>query len=322
MTSTHQQKNMRLLIMAAGTGGHIFPGLAIADTIDGDETVEAHTHHAIGQTRRAADCGRTAHVAPRDEQRSRNRVALARLQQGTQKMEWEIPLLSEPGEKWNYSASTRVLGLVVEKITGTTLEEYYQEHIFKPLGMVDTSFAVAADKQSRISAVASRAGTALQQQPRGQIASTAKPPYRGDGGLYSTAHDYGLFIRMLLNGGHLGSARILSAHSVQLMGQNQIGPVFVTEQQVGLPALTKPFPLGAGRDKFGLGFQITAQSDDTLKYRSAGSMSWAGLFNTEFWIDPKMHVGGILLMQYLPFYDDGAIRTLQKYEETVYRGLR
>ena len=247
---------------------------------------------------------------------------VARLQQGTQKMEWEIPLLSEPGEKWNYSASTRVLGLVVEKITGTTLEEYYQEHIFKPLGMVDTSFAVAADKQSRVSAVASRVGTALQQQARGQIASTAKPPYRGDGGLYSTAHDYGLFIRMLLNGGQLGPARILSAHSVQLMGQNQMGAVFVTEQQVGLPALTKPFPLGAGRDKFGLGFQITAQSDDTLKYRSAGSMSWAGLFNTEFWIDPKMHVGGILLMQYLPFYDDGAIRTLQKYEETVYRGLR
>ena len=104
--------------------------------------------------------------------------------------------------------------------------------------------------------------------------------------------------------------------------ENNIGAIFVEQQPAALPQLTKPFPLGAGRDKFGLGFQLTAASDDTRTYRSAGSMSWAGIYNTEFWIDPRMHVGGVLLMQTLPFYDDGAIRTLQTFEKSVYRALR
>jgi CubicO group peptidase (beta-lactamase class C family) len=246
---------------------------------------------------------------------------VARLQQGNQKMEWELPLLHDPGEKWTYSASTRVLGLIVEKITGTTLETYYQEHIFRPLGMVDTSYAVAADKQFRVPLLNHRAGTALEQQAPSTIPSVATPPYRGDGGLYSTARDYGLFMRMLLNGGHLGTVKILTERSVQMMGENNIGDIYVQQQPVGMPLLTKPFPLGAGRDKFGLGFQIAAQSADAQKYRSAGSLSWAGLFNTEFWIDPQRHVGGVLLMQLLPFYDDGAIRTLQDFEALVYQHL-
>jgi CubicO group peptidase (beta-lactamase class C family) len=243
-----------------------------------------------------------------------------KLQGGTQKMEWEFPLVSEPGEKWTYSASTRVLGLIVEKLTGTRLENYYQEHIFKPLGMVDTSYAVAADKQARLTTAHRTVNGKREEQPKTDIPSTPTPPYRGDGGLYSTAQDYGLFMRMLLNGGKLGGVRILSERSVKLMGQNHIGAVFVSPQPAANPALTKPFPLGAGRDKFGLGFQITA--DGPTKYRSPGSMSWAGLFNTEFWIDPKKGIGGVMLMQFLPFYDDGAIRTLQEFEETVYRDVK
>jgi CubicO group peptidase (beta-lactamase class C family) len=247
---------------------------------------------------------------------------VARLQKDTDKLEWELPLLNDPGEKWNYSASTRVLGLIVEKITGMPLEDHYQQHIFLPLGMVDTSYVVAADKQPRMAAVLMRVDGALQPRPRTPVASTPTPPYRGDGGLYSTAHDYGLFMRMLLNGGRLGPTRILSERSVRLMGQNHIGAIFVEQQAVGNPALTRPFPLGAGRDKFGLGFQVAAQSDDARTYRSAGSLSWAGLFNTEFWIDPQLQVGGVLLMQMLPFYDEGAIRTLQNFEKAAYRSLR
>ena len=246
---------------------------------------------------------------------------VARLQQGTQKAEWELPLLHEPGEKWTYSASTRVLGMVIEKITGVPLEDYYQEHILRPLGMQDTSFAVAADKQSRVPPNHRRVGSALEQLPPATIPSTPTPPYRGDGGLYSTAHDYGLFMRMLLNGGRLGSTRILSEHSVKLMGQNQIGAIFVEQQPVGNPALTKPFPLGAGHDKFGLGFQIAAKGPDSATYRGPGSLSWAGLYNTEFWIDPQRGIGGVLLMQLLPFYDDGAIRTLRNFEASVYKNF-
>ena len=88
-----------------------------------------------------------------------------RLQRGIQKSEWELPLLHDPGDKWTYSASTRVLGLIVEKITGVELEAWYQERIFRPLGMVDTSWAVAADKQSRVPTTHSRASGTLQEQP-------------------------------------------------------------------------------------------------------------------------------------------------------------
>src|SRR5580700_4542007 len=92
-----------------------------------------------------------------------------RLTQATKKSEWELPLLSDPGDKWNYSASTRVLGMIVEKITGAALEAYYQQRIFKPLGMVDTSYAVAADKQSRVPTQHSRVNGLLQEQPRTPI---------------------------------------------------------------------------------------------------------------------------------------------------------
>jgi CubicO group peptidase (beta-lactamase class C family) len=128
-------------------------------------------------------------------------------------------------------------------------------------------------------------------------------------------------MRMLLNGGRLGKVRILSEHSVQLMAENQIGSVVVSQQAVGIPAFTKPFPLGAGRDKFGLGFQIASDSPDAATYRRAGSLSWAGLFNTEFWIDPHSGIAGVLLMQYLPFYDDGAVRTLRDFEAATYKEL-
>jgi CubicO group peptidase (beta-lactamase class C family) len=245
-----------------------------------------------------------------------------RIQEKTQKNEWEQPLLSDPGEVWHYSASTRVLGFIVEKVTKTTLEAWYQEHIFKPLGMVDTSWAVAADKQSRVATQYRRTdGGKLEELPKTPIASTPTPPFRGDGGLYSTAEDYSRFVRMLLNGGRLGSVRILNEASVKMMGDNQIGSIFVEEQPVAVPARSRPMPLGAGKDKFGLGFQIASNDPRHAGFRSPGSMSWAGLYNTEFWVDPVKRIGAIQLMQVLPFYDEGAIRTLRDFEKLVYSSL-
>jgi CubicO group peptidase (beta-lactamase class C family) len=216
----------------------------------------------------------------------------------------------------------RVLGMVVEKLSGMTLEAYFQKNILGPLGMRDTSFAVPVEKQSRVPPVQQREGTRLTQQPAPTLPVTPPVPSRGDGGLYSTARDYGRFVRMFLNGGKLGDARILSEKSIKLMGQNHIGAIFVQTQPIGQPTRSKPFPLGAGHDKFGLGFQIAQAAPGSTPYRSPGSMSWAGIFNTEFWIDPQKHVGGVLMMQMLPFYDDGAIRTLREFESTVYKELR
>lgn len=244
-----------------------------------------------------------------------------RLQEDSQKREWELPLLHDPGAKWTYGAGTTVLGLIVEKATGRSLEAYFRERIFGPLGMADTSFAVASDKQARVPTVHDRTTGMLRERPRKTIDSTPTPPFEGDGGLYSTAQDYGLFLQMLLNGGSLGSVRLLTEESVRLMGENHIGALFVEKQPAADPVMTKPFPFVAGRDRFGLGFMIASEDDGGALRRSPGSLSWAGVRNTHFWIDPRRHVAGVMLMHLYPFYDDGALRTLRDFEQIVYQYL-
>jgi methyl acetate hydrolase len=239
----------------------------------------------------------------------------------TKKGEWELPLLHDPGAKFTYSAGTRVLGFIVEKVTGAQLESWYQEHIFKPLGMIDTSYGVAAEKQGRLAPQFTRATGKIERLLAQPVPTPPTAPMRGDAGLYSTVEDYSRFVRMLLNGGTLDGERILAESSVKLMGQNAIGELFVELQPDADRQRTRPFPLGAGKDKFGLGFQIAAADPVTKGFRSPGSMSWGGLYNTEFWVDPVKHVGAVHMMQLLPFYDEGAIRALRGFEQAIYRNL-
>ena len=232
--------------------------------------------------------------------------------------ETELPLLHEPGTKWTYGANTRVLGQVVEKISSQPLEVFVRDRIFGPLGMKDTGYAVPSASVARVVTVHSRTNSGLVEQPN---AAVQESPVMGDGGLYSTARDYATFIQMLLNGGTLHGSRLLSERSIRMMGENQIGSVVVEEQPAADPLRTRPYPLGAGRDKFGFGFQIAMKDPRYAQYRSAGSLSWAGIDNTHFWIDPSRHIGVVWLAQVLPFYDEGCIRSLREFEALVYQSL-
>lgn len=244
---------------------------------------------------------------------------VSRLAQGNREKEAGLPLLHDPGDKWTYGTSTRVLGQVVEKISGQPLDVFFRDRIFGPLKMTDTSFVVPPEKVSRVVTVHQRVDGKLVEQPNTPVQQS---PVNGEGGLYSTARDYGFFLQMLLNGGSLHTVKLLGAKSVAMMGANQIGSVVVDEQPAADPARTRPFPLGAGRDKFGLGFQIAVRDERYAKLRNPGSLSWAGINNTHFWIDPDSHIAAVVLIQVLPFYDEACIRVLREFEELVYRQVR
>ena len=150
--------------------------------------------------------------------------------------------------------------------------------------------------------------------------STLPATVQGDGGLYGTASDYGLFLRMLLNRGTLNGKRILSEQSAKLMLEPATGSVVVKEQQSSNLALSKNFPVGAGKDKWGLGFQLAAEK--LTNRRSPGSGTWAGIFNTHFFIDPSRELGVIVMMQTLPFYDEASMKVYAGAEEAVYSHLK
>lgn len=243
---------------------------------------------------------------------------LTKIMQKTGKTELDSPLLFDPGESWQYGASTRVLGHVVEAISGQTIDAFLASRILQPLGMRDTGYRVPTEKYSRVVAVNQRgADGRFTEQPR---PATIPATVQGDGGLYGTAADYGLFLRMLLNRGALGSTRILSDRAARTMFDAHTGSVVVQPQTSASPNLSKDFPLGAGRDKWGLGFQLAA--DRQANRRSPGSGTWAGIFNTHFFIDPARQVGVVVMMQTLPFYDDKSMQVYAGVEDAVYRHLK
>ncbi len=227
------------------------------------------------------------------------------------------PLVFEPGERWLYSTSTDWVGRLVEKVSGQSLEDYFRQHIFMPLGMADTFYFVPKDKETRLVTVNRRIADGSIVRESVQPPTSGFTPI-GGGGLSSTAFDYLRFTRALLNGGELDGARILSAGTVALMGQNHIGAIGVPAQKTALPERSDDFSFIAdGRDKWGLGFLITA--DAVPGKRSAGSLSWGGINNTYYWLDPTRGITGVILMQFLPFADRKALALYDAFERGVYQ---
>jgi len=242
-----------------------------------------------------------------------------RLQRKLDKPAEELPLLYEPGTRWTYSGSTKVLGQVVEKITGAGLDQFLDQRIFKPLELQDTSYVVPDGKTGRV--------VTTQRRENGKLIETPNPekiqsPVAGDGGLNSTAADYIKFLQMFLNEGKWHGNTLLGKSSIQAMTKNEISDVIVQTQQTTDPLRSQNFPIGAGRDKFGFGFQITTSNKENPNLRSPGSYTWAGIYNTHFWVDPKRQIAAVIMMQVLPFYDDGCMKLYQDVEAAIGRNLR
>ncbi len=231
------------------------------------------------------------------------------------------PLIFEPGERWHYGTSTDIVGRLVEKISGEKLEDYFLKHILVPLKMSDTSYNIPEAKAARVVPSMQRDGERMDGKI---VLQSPQPPLTvatpiGGGGLTATADDYGRFVRMLLNGGSLDGVRVLKSETVALMGQNAIGSVSVPALKAAMPRSADFTFINDGKDKWGLGFLITV--DHVPGKRSAGSLSWGGINNTYYWIDPSRGIAGVIMMQYLPFADAKALGVYDAFERAVYRSV-
>ena len=222
----------------------------------------------------------------------------------------KIPLEFSPGEAWNYSVSTDVLGYLIGKISGMPFEQFLKERIFKPLGMNDTDFFVPADKAHRFAAcysadpqggfnplAAERKGTlTLQDDPA--TSSFLSPPslISGGGGLCSTSADYLTFCRAVINGGELGGVRLLGPKTLKLMASNHL------PGGVDLPAMSRSMFSEAAYNGigFGLGFAVTMNPAQTMIAGSPGEFNWGGAATTSFFIDPAEELITVFMTQVLP----------------------
>jgi CubicO group peptidase (beta-lactamase class C family) len=227
------------------------------------------------------------------------------------------PLIFDPGTRWQYGPGLDWTGRLVEKLSGQNLDHYFRANIFEPLGMTDTGFVVPAGKFPRLVNNYRRSdGGALQQDRREQPA----PPrtFSGGGGLYGTAGDYVRFMQMILRkGAGAGGQRILRAETVELMSSNQVGNLNAGKLKSTTPRTSADVDFHPGfQDKYTYGFLL-----NPAPYpggRSAGSLCWAGINNTFYWIDPRRNLCAVLMMQFLPFCDPEAVGLLRDFERAIY----
>jgi len=231
-----------------------------------------------------------------------------------------LPLAFDPGERWQYGINIDWAGRAVEAASGMPLEVYFRQHIFAPLGMSDTDYAISATQRSRLVSVHQRKedGTLEPTEPK-------DPPWRefwgGGGGLYSTGRDYLVFLQMLMHQGRFNGAQLLRPQTVALMGQNQIGDITAGLWKTTNNQLTNDLDLFPGIPcKWGLGYMINTLPGPNG--RSAGSVTWGGIFNTYYWLDPQKRIAGVFMTQILPFGDHKAVALGGEFERGIYGGLK
>ena len=229
------------------------------------------------------------------------------------------PLLFDPGERWDYGIGIDWAGKMVEAVSGQRLGQYMKENIFDPLGMGDTAFKVSPAMQERLATVHVRGEDGawmamefmVEQDPEFEM---------GGGGLYSTVGDYLKFIRMILNRGAANGHRVLKPETVDAMSVNSIGDNRVVNLATAMPPYSNDAEFFPGMEKtWGLTFMINNEEAPTG--RTAGSLAWAGLANSYFWIDPNKGIGGAYITQVLPFADENSLPLFLDFETAVYRSL-
>ena len=228
-----------------------------------------------------------------------------------------LPLVFDPGERWEYGISTDWLGRAVEAASGERLDAYIAAHITAPLGMADTGFGLDPGR-------AARAGAMHMRGPDGTLGVIpfAPPPapefHAGGHGLYATPRDYLRFTRALLRGGELDGARILKAETVARMGENQIGDLRAGIVRSVIPEMALEILPPPGID-FGWGFGFLINRQPLPTGRGAGSLSWSGVANTYFWIDPGQDLTGVVMTQIMPFGDPAAFTLALGCEIAAYQ---
>jgi methyl acetate hydrolase len=230
------------------------------------------------------------------------------------------PLLFDPGERWEYGINIDWAGKMVEAASGQKLGAYMQANIFEPLGMRDTAFRITDDMRSRLAKIHQR-GAGDRFDALIDLEIPQEPEFEmGGGGLYGTVEDYAKFVRMILNKGAANGRRVLKPETVATMSVNQMGDCRVSAVKTAMPALSNDAEFFPGMPKtWGLSFMIN--TDRAPTGRSPGSLAWAGLANTYFWIDPTAGVGGVYATQVLPFADKKALPLFFEFERTVYDHL-
>ncbi|MCC6926736.1 serine hydrolase domain-containing protein [Novosphingobium sp.] len=224
-----------------------------------------------------------------------------------------MPLMFDPGDSWEYSVAIDWAGLAVEAATGRKLGDYMAEHLFAPLGMKGTAFLDTLPAGAAQVHVRNEAG-GLKVQP---MFIGGGEYHNGGGGLIGTAPDYARFVRAMLRGGELDGQRVLKAETVAEMGRNQIGQLRAGYMGSAMPHLAQPYDTFPDQHTtWGLGFLINPEQGPNG--RSPGSLAWAGIFNSYYWIDPVKGLGGVMMSQLSPFGDPGALACFGALERQAY----